>query len=317
MALVAGVVQGLSALATVCRNPFVSAGVPYPCGQCDPCRHSRRRVWAHRLMLEAMCHEESAFVTLTYTDDQLVLASSGEPTLCPEHYVLWLKRLRERVAPAVLRFYIVGEYGDRTNRPHYHCMLFGFPTCSRGRTYRTGFSLEPVWRDCCDRCRLVGDTWKLGNVDLGQVTKDSSGYIAGYVMKKLNRFDDPRLNGRNPEFARMSNRPGIGADFMHEVASDLMKYQLDTRIDVPLALGHARKQMPLGRYLRGKLREAIGHDCKAPQAVLDAMAAELLPVREVAFASSGSLKEAVIRAGDGPFANFSARQAIYKKGRSL
>lgn len=306
------------ALATVCRNPFVRGGMAFPCGQCDPCRHNRRRVWAHRIQLEAMCHESSAFVTLTYSDENLPRCVGDEPTLAPEHAQAWLKRLRARVAPSRFRFYLVGEYGDATHRPHYHAVLFGFPTCWRGRTYRSGVSLEPRWADCCERCRLVGSSWSMGNVDLGEVTKDSAGYIAGYVMKKMTRFDDPRLNGRNPEFCRMSLRPGIGSDFSFDFASSAMEYQLDKiLIDVPLSLGNSGKQRPLGRYLRRKFREAIGRDGKAPQAVLDAMASELLPLRESAFNASSSFKEEVVKAGAGKFANFEARQQLFRKGKTL
>lgn len=269
-------------------------------------------------MLEALCHENSAFVTLTYSDDNLPRCLGDEPTLAPEHTQGWLKRLRSRSSPSRFRFYLVGEYGDNTHRPHYHVMLFGFPTCLRGRTMRRGVSLEPQWADCCDRCRVVGNTWGMGNVDLGQVTKDSAGYIAGYVMKKLTRFDDPRLNGRNPEFCRMSLKPGIGAGFMWEVASDLIKYQqADRMVDVPASLGHARKDAPLGRYLRRQLREMIGRASSTPQAVLETMAAEMLPLRESAFNSSSSFKEEVIKAGAGRFANFEARQQLFRKGRSL
>ena len=293
-------------------------GVAFACGQCDPCRHNRRRVWAHRIQLEAMCHEHSAFVTLTYSDDNIVRTLGDLPTLCPEHVQAFLKRLRSRVSPARLRFYLVGEYGDQTNRPHYHLVLFGFRTCERGRTHRSGISLEPKWLDCCDRCRLVGNTWSMGNVDLGEVTKDSCGYVAGYVMKKMTRFDDPRLNGRNPEFARFSLKPGIGADFSWEFASSALEHQLDKlMVDVPLSLRVAGQQKPLGRYLRRKFREAIGRGPEVPQAVVDAMAAELLPLRESAFDSSSSFKEEVVKAGAGKFANFEARQQLFRKGRSL
>jgi len=165
---------------------------------------------------------------------------------------------------------------------------------------------------------LVGSAWGYGNVDLGQVTKDSCGYVAGYVTKKMNRFDDPRLNGRNPEFARMSNRPGIGAGFSWEFASSAMEHQLDNAmVDVPISLRVASQQKPLGRYLRRKFREALGRDCSTPQAVIDAMAAELLPLRESAFNSSSSFKEAVVKASDGRFANFEARQQLFRKGRTL
>lgn len=268
-----------------------------------------------------MCHEESSFVTLTYDEGHLVRTSGERPTLCPEHAQGWLKRLRERVRYTggdPFRFYLVGEYGDATGRPHYHAVLFGFPTCSRGRTYRSGLSLEPRWRDCCDRCKLVGDTWAMGNVDLGQVTKDSAGYIAGYVIKKMTRYDDVRLDGRNPEFCRMSLRPGIGADFSWEFASSALEFQLDKVLaDVPLSLNHSGGSKPLGRYLRRRFREALGRDGATPQAVLDAMAAELLPVRSSAFAASSSFKEAVVRAGDGKFANFEARQQLFRKGKTL
>lgn len=317
VAVVRGV-SGVSALATGCRNPFVRGGMAFPCGQCDPCRHNRRRVWAHRIQLEAMTHEASSFVTLTYSDDSLPRCLGDEPTLAPEHVQLWLKRLRARVSPERFRFYLVGEYGDNTHRPHYHAILFGFPTCSRGRTLRRGHSLEPCWSDCCDRCRLVGDTWSMGNVDLGQVTKDSAGYIAGYVMKKMTRYDDPRLKGRNPEFCRMSLRPGIGADFSWEFASSALEHQLDKiMVDVPLSLRNSGSSKPLGRYIRTKFREAIGRDGKVPQEVLDAMAAELLPLRESAFNASSSFKEEVIKAGAGKFANFEARQQLFRKGRTL
>lgn len=306
----------------LCRDPFVKAGAAYPCGRCAPCLHSRRRVWAHRIMLEAMCHEHNCFLTLTYADKNLPMTSelSGSVlgSLSPLHLRDWLKRLRDRISPLKIRFYAVGEYGDETERPHYHIILFGFPTCKRGRTLRRGFSLEPVWSDCCDTCRLVGDTWGYGNVDLGQVTKDSSGYIAGYVVKKMNRFDDPRLNGRYPEFCRMSRQNGgIGYDGLWEVASSLMYHRLDERPDVPAGLRVASKSMPLGRYLRSKLRTMIGREAGAPDATLDAIKAELLPVSDFAFRNSRSLKKTVVEVNDGAFANFEAKARIYKGRKPL
>ena len=65
-------------------------------------------------MLEAGLYKDNAFVTLTYGDDPY--------TLKPEDHRNFMKRLRHRLAPVTVRFYCVGEYGekmtDRTTTTH-------------------------------------------------------------------------------------------------------------------------------------------------------------------------------------------------------
>lgn len=171
----------------MCKKPFVKGISPFPCGQCLPCRLNRRRLWTHRLLLEQHSHEFSSFATLTYSDDALPAGN----TLVPKHTQDWLKRLRALLGPArPLRYYLVGEYGDESQRPHYHAALFGLSHLE-GELLRT--------------------SWGHGHIQLGTLTKESAQYIAGYVTKKMTAPDDPRLQGRHPEFARMSLRPGIGA----------------------------------------------------------------------------------------------------------
>lgn len=301
----------------LCRKPFVKAGVAFPCGQCMPCRYNRRRMWTHRLMLESLCHAEKAFVTLTYNDVSLPRNSDGNGVVVPDHLQLFLKRLRNAVNPVKIRFYAVGEYGDVTKRPHYHLFVYGYPTCSRDRTLRRGFSLEPLWHECCATCRLYGNAWGYGNVDLGTVTKDSASYVAGYTVKRMTSADDRRLEGRTPEFCRMSLRPGIGADAMWDVASALMQYGLDDGTDVPQSLQFGRSKLPLGRYLRGRLREFIGKDGGTPEEVIKSMEEEMRPLREGAFASSSSFAEAVARAGDQIVRNIESRNAVFRKDKSL
>lgn len=233
-------------------------------------------------MLEACDHADKSFVTLTYEKDRRDLE--------PCDFKLWLKRLRKRVAdfPGAdggarkLRFYGVGEYGDHTCRPHYHCALFGWPSCS-GQGSKIGGVCQ------CPACSVVRETWGFGHVLVGRLETRSAAYIAGYVTKKMTHRDDVRLHGRTPEFARMSLRPGIGADALWNVASVMMQYGTEKRGDVPVVLRFGGKEYPLGRYLRGKLREMCGHDKKAPAGSLQKLANQMQIVRAFAWSNSRSV----------------------------
>lgn len=256
----------------MCDNPISTGqGGTFPCGQCMHCRANRRRLWVHRIMLEAECHAHSAFISLSYNDESL----PDGWNLVPKHLQDWLKRIRHAEPQVRLRHYSVGEYGDQSGRPHYHVALFGYQTCLRGQS---SFSLRTG--RCCPRCDKVSETWGKGIVFLGEVNSHSAQYVAGYVMKKMTGENDERLLGRHPEFARMSLRPGIGALAVPAVAKTLRQFNLDkSQADVPSALRHGKKILPLGRYLRQKLRDELG--IEKPE-VLDPYAQkEVLRVRSL------------------------------------
>lgn len=64
----------------LCKNPYVSsAGRIFGCGQCMPCRFNKRRIWSHRIMLEAGQYKDNAFVTLSYADDYLPAGGNVVP----------------------------------------------------------------------------------------------------------------------------------------------------------------------------------------------------------------------------------------------
>lgn len=295
----------------LCKNPYVNPkGQAFGCGQCLPCRLNRRRVWMHRIMLESMQYTDNAYVTLTYAE---------EPTrgVDPRHAQLWLKRLRDKLEGLRrIRYFIVGEYGERTWRPHYHAALFGYPCCAYGRTrVEKGF--------CCPSCEVLRETWGYGGIVCGTLTPESAAYVAGYVTKKLTRPDDPALEGRHPEFARMSLRPGIGGDATHELASVVLQWANDAP-DVPTALRHGGRLLPLGRYLTRRLRVHCGRPPEAPQATLDAMAEEMLDVRmateEITKNSRVKryvMKDLLIKKNTGRIRSMEARERIYKKRNSL
>lgn len=239
----------------LCKNPYVLSNSSFGCGQCLPCRLNRRRLWTHRLLLESFFHEASSFVTLTYSDESL--PEGG--TLAPGDVQLWLKRLRKALYPKKIRYYLVGEYGDESWRPHYHVALYGHGGCL---WFPLGEQKYDRRKCQCDNCKLIRSTWNKGLTDCAHLSVESSQYMCGYVTKKMTKKDDVRLNGKYPEFSRMSNRPGIGAFAMEQLSSFVTSEDgcndLILTGDVPLALRHGLKKMPLGRYLRRKLREYTG-----------------------------------------------------------
>lgn len=267
-------------------------------------------------MLEACQYKANAFVTLTYSDEQL----PGTDTfpggnLVPKDLQDWLKRLRKSMEPERIRFFAVGEYGDQTERPHFHAAIFNYPTCSFGRSRYSARITS-----CCPSCDNIKDTWGKGNVLLGILETSSAQYIAGYVTKKMTAKDDERLGGRHPEFARMSLRPGIGAGMMDEVASTWMSHDLGLasgQPDVPSALAHGGRNLPLGRYLRRRLRVLVGMDPKSTQYSYDKSQEEVRSLQEAAKTGEKTLKELLIEAGTGRVASMTARQKIFKSKRNL
>lgn len=131
---------------------------------------------------------------------------------------------------------------------------------------------------------------------------------------------DARLEGRHPEFARMSNRPGLGRDAMFEIASELMHYGLDnTQEDVPTTLRNGSKRLPLGRYLVQNLRDMIGRDKATPETVLRKMEETLFELRMAARedAENPSLRAQVVNASKGTIASLEAREKIYRQRKDL
>lgn len=208
-------------------------------------------------MLEGMKHEFSTMVTLTYEDKYLPLTEDGLPTLSIRDHQLFLKGLRRALEPHKIRYYMVGEYGENTFRPHYHYALFGFPPCDTP-------NFIPRGKCPCRKCTLIRSVWQKGIIDVGysRVEKDSAQYVAGYVTKKMTKKEDPRLKGRLPEFSRMSLKPGIGYGFVDDIVSFLTTTVGCESIvragDVPMSLNHGGRSWPVGRYLRTKIREKLG-----------------------------------------------------------
>lgn len=202
------------------------------------CRINRQRAWAARILLESISQPVASFVTLTYKDDSLPVEESV-PVLEPRHTRVFLNRLR-RLSGAKLRYFLVGEYGDRTWRPHYHAAIFG---------------LDPGWD-------LVGQAWPHGFVKVDPLNPSRAMYLAHYCTKKLTKADAPGLRGRPvPEFTRMSRRPGLGIPGLEFLVSLHLTRggaeHLAAHGDVVREFRYEKKRWPLDYFMTQALRRAL------------------------------------------------------------
>lgn len=230
--------------------------VPVPCGQCLACRINKRRQWTTRLLLEFINHDKTAFVTLTYSPENLVFASDDfchpEGVLEKRHIQLFLKSLRKRFSDRRIRFYACGEYGPNgTHRPHYHLILFGVSAeeLDPDWFYFAGKS-GPCKPNYCRNTPLFS-IWKKGIVHVGEVTPDSIAYVAGYVTSKITRKGD----GRRPEFNLMSRMPGLGLAAITDLARHLQKVSESSGQPITARkISLDGRYWPLGRYILQVLR---------------------------------------------------------------
>lgn len=294
----------------LCENPYITrGGVAASCTRCYPCRFNKRRMWTNRMVLESGAHANSCFATFTYMDEFLPEGNS----LDPQHMKACIKRLRDRIKPLKIRYFLVGEYGDLTNRPHYHAAIFGLPHTAHD---------------------IVQAAWGKGHVMLGELNKKSAQYIVGYTVKKMTSKDDPRLKGRHPEFARMSLKPGIGALSIADICDSLrheggIKYIIDHG-DVPRTLMCEGKPMPIGRYMRQKIYQNLGlYDVETGELSKAPARAELLRLylQEMrtlypdAYDDKGyqikPLKEVMLAVNKQKIMNFVKRTKIFQSEKTL
>lgn len=174
-------------------------GTVYPCQKCPECVRRRISGWAFRLMQELKHSTTAHFITLTYDTPHAPTDMFGNYTLRKRDLQLFIKRLRKAhkhnpqllvrsktitmgnettqttslIQNRSIKYYAVGEYGARTQRCHYHIILFNA-------------SIELIQNAWGITNRLTRQTKHLGSVNYGDergVTEASITYCFKYLMK--------------------------------------------------------------------------------------------------------------------------------------
>lgn len=221
-------------------NRIKAESMPVDCGRCPECIAKRTSQWSFRLRKEAEVSTSAYFITLTYDTEHVPITRNGYMTLRLSDVQKWLKRLR-KISKEKIKYYYVGEYGSKTNRPHYHAIIFNA-------------EMEDI-----------DTTWHLGQVHYGTVSGASIGYTLKYMCKD-GRIPMHKNDDRVPEFGNMSK--GIGANYL---TAETMYYHTEKRAlleRVCCVIDGKKVSMP--RYYKDKIydqlhKQIIMHEAKKLQ----------------------------------------------------
>lgn len=211
-------------------------GFQFPCGQCTNCKINKRREWQARLLLEAACHENGVFLTLTTAD-------AGTPHVLNKKYLRDFFASLRTYYPA-LRYYGVGEYGTLTGRGHYHAHIF------------SNVVVAPI---------RISEAWPFGRIHYGDTEPASLDYVLGYLLKDSKIVSWP-VELRFPEFRIFSKG----------IAKHALPHLLIDGTELPREFKVFGRTWPIGRYLRDRAKKMGFTVSERPPVILEKLEAQAM-----------------------------------------
>lgn len=164
------------------------------CGKCEPCKITKGEELATRIIAEAATSSFAYFLTLTYDPEHM--PSDGK--ISKAHG----KEFRDALARSFpgVRTLIVGEYGTRTKRPHYHPAIFGVDLHPVLQQYTFDSAGEP--RYISERLAAI---WGRGHVEVSEMNIGRAHYLGNHAIKAVGSdsfVQTPRLPALGDVFRR-------------------------------------------------------------------------------------------------------------------
>ncbi len=171
----------------MCISKINVNGYFVPCRKCPECVVQRQNEWIFRIKSEMKNHKYAYFNTFTYNDLSIpenVSNETGEITQTLKYGDLqnFFKKLRKRAVD--VKYYAVGEYGEKTIRPHYHAIIMGV------------------------NYKHINELWKYGFVHTGDATHRAIRYTIKYMTKRLENTPE------NAELPKACMSKGLGLNYV-------------------------------------------------------------------------------------------------------
>lgn len=210
-------------------------------------------------MKEAERSRSAFFVTLTYDNDHVPVSRNGFLTLDCSRVIngkyicsdvqLFLKRLRyfnkdNKKWP--LKYYMCGEYGSESMRPHYHIILFN---CELSNLLGPKYALQAEYGNLLldGKDEFNCEKWPCGHITVGDFSQGSVGYTLKYISKdsQVGKFErDDRVR----EYSRMSKK--LGDNYLKQ---DIKNYHLADALNRMYCTTDEGVKLPMPRYYKEKI----------------------------------------------------------------
>lgn len=206
-----------------------------PCGKCAACLSNRRTAWVSRLSYELFHSSNSHFFTLTFDDDHLVYdIKERKPVALLDFVSKFMENVKSKLfrkQKNPLKYFVVSEYGPKTQRPHFHMLLFNLP-----------LSVD---------LRTIENLWYHGNIKVDTINGARIGYVTKYCLSKI----DPDLwciddAGYRPQMRCSKN---LGAGLLDDPTL-VRQYRVSLLNDGYIS--NDKFRVPVSRYYKDRLFDA-------------------------------------------------------------
>lgn len=215
----------------MCENPMTiyvnGEETIVKCGKCDTCRREHAQEWAIKLINESKYHKKCSFITLTFSSTILLDKNSkaykygANPSFVfhiensKEYVRKFIKRLRKHFNNKRLTYYLVGEYGDKNKRPHWHMLLFN-ENFEKDRM--------PMPMSKTDHVQYHSETlsklWACGRISIEDCNPNNIIYISQYSVKKFKNNDERKKYKAVQSF---SNRSKFNVKWVRRNPTEIIK----------------------------------------------------------------------------------------------
>lgn len=215
---------------------IISMFMVVPCGKCNLCCDKKKCEWSFRAICENVYStSQPLFVTCTYNPRHL-----PKHGVFKEEFQLFMKRLRinltrKGIDSSNIRYFAVGEYGHKSGRPHYHAILWSFPSEHFPNITAVLHFIERCWRVPTGEYFSDGTpvTDSLGFCLVKPCDKGVISYVMKYMRKK------PAVpEGCRPVFFLSSRKNGgLGSRYARDYKDFYMKHPdcLDISVTDPFS----------------------------------------------------------------------------------